>query len=201
MGDIESIERPELTLPPEEAAVLRAAYEAANTILEYGSGGSTVMATEMPGKRIFTVESDQRWAAMMQGYIDAHPPAKDTRIDLIWADIGATKKWGYPQDLSAYLQFPEYPLAVWSRADFVQPDVVLVDGRFRVGCAIAAALSTERPVRVLFDDYGPRRRYHMVETYLGKPKLHGRMAEFRVEPLAVTPDNLLAVIQMIMRTA
>ena len=57
---------PKLTLPPEEAEVLRDAYAAARVILEYGSGGSTLLAGENPEVVIFSVESDANWIAMMQ---------------------------------------------------------------------------------------------------------------------------------------
>ncbi len=194
------INRPELTLPEEEAARVRLAYETATVILEYGSGGSTVLASELPGKRVFSVESDQAWAQMIRGYLDANPSAKGTSVEVIWADVGPTKKWGYPVDLSSYLQFPTYPLGVWTRPDFVEPDVVLIDGRFRLGCALATALHITKPMRVLFDDYAHRKRYHVIEKFFGEPTLHGRMAEFLVEPMPLRPDRLLAITQMVMRT-
>ena len=61
-------QRPVLTLPPAEAEALRAAYAIADVILEYGSGGSTALAAEMPGKTVFSVESDAAWLAGMQGF-------------------------------------------------------------------------------------------------------------------------------------
>ena len=51
------ITRPELTLPEAEAALLRETYDRAGVILEYGSGGSTVLAAEQPGKTVPSVES------------------------------------------------------------------------------------------------------------------------------------------------
>ena len=74
-----TISRPELTLPEAEAAHSRAAYKDAKAILEYGSGGSTVMAAEMPGKRVWSVESDADWAQMMRDWFAAHPPARALR--------------------------------------------------------------------------------------------------------------------------
>jgi hypothetical protein len=61
------ITRPELTLPEAEAATIRAAYERAGVILEYGSGGSTVLGAEL-GKRVLSVESDKAWAQMMRDW-------------------------------------------------------------------------------------------------------------------------------------
>lgn len=192
--------RPQLTLPSAEAAHLRAAYDAARVILEYGSGGSTVMAAGMTGKRVYSVESDQGWAEMMRGWFAANPPANDTSVDVIWSDIGETGEWGYPVDKSGWSRYARYPLAVWDRPGFEQPDVVLVDGRFRAGCAMAAALRSKRPLTVLVDDYKSRKAYHRIEAFLGAPRtLIGRMAEFAVEPMAVPPDQLLTIIDMMTR--
>ena len=199
MSDVASISRPELTLPEAEAARVRAAYERAQVILEYGSGGSTAMAAEMPGKTVFSVESDPDWAAMMQGWFATNPPARDTRVQVLWSDIGPTKAWGHPRDRSAYLRYATYPLGVWDLAEFRQPDVVLVDGRFRPGCALATAFRTTRPVTLLVDDYAPRRQYHGLETWLGAPRLTGRMAEFEVGPMPVPADRLTEMIEMMTR--
>jgi hypothetical protein len=200
MTETLTISRPSLTLPDAEAAHLREVYAKAGVILEYGSGGSTVVAAEMQGKRVFSVESDQAWAQMMRGWFAQNPPAAGTEVDVIWSDIGPTKEWGFPSDASGWKTYAQYPLKVWDMAGFVQPDVVLVDGRFRTGCAIAAALRTARPVVLLFDDYAPRKHYHKVEKFIGAPRrMIGRMAEFEVTPQVLNPVDLLTVIEMMTR--
>ena len=193
------IARPELTFPEAEAARLRAAYEAASAILEYGSGGSTVMAAEMEAKRIFSVESDRDWAQMMRGWFAANPPARDSAVEIIWSDIGATKEWGYPKTNDEYLRFARYPLEVWQLPEFVQPQVVLVDGRFRAGCAMATALSTREPLTLFVDDYKRRTQYHRIEQWLGPAKLTGRMAEFEVQPMDCAATDLLTIIEMMLK--
>lgn len=57
---------PELTFREAEAEVLRAGHALARVILEYGSGGSTVLAAGMPEKLVFSVESDRDWAIRLQ---------------------------------------------------------------------------------------------------------------------------------------
>ncbi len=194
-----TLTRPELTLPEAEAARVRSAYEGASVILEYGSGGSTVMAAEMPGKRVFSVESDEAWARMMEGWFAANPPAEATSVEILWSDVGGTRDWGYPSRKTEYMRYARYPLQVWDLEELGQPDVVLVDGRFRTGCAMATALRTRKPVTLLFDDYAPRKQYHKVERWLGAPRLHGRMAEFEVEPMALNAADLLAIVEMMIR--
>ena len=199
MSDAVAISRPELTLPEAEAARLRAAYEAAGMVLEYGSGGSTVMAAEMPGTRVISVESDRDWAEMMLGWFEANPPAAGSAAEVVWVDIGPTKEWGHPVKASRHLQFARYPLAVWDMDGFQQPDVVLVDGRFRTGCVMATAFRTTRPVTVLVDDYKRRKAYHRVEEFIGAPRMIGRMAEFEVTPMQPPPERLLEIVEMMTR--
>ncbi|MBD3764696.1 MAG: hypothetical protein IE927_08180 [Rhodobacterales bacterium] len=184
---------PPLTLPPEEARALRSAYAGADTILEYGSGGSTVLAAGMAGKTVFSVESDAGFLTRLQDWFAANPPA--ARLHLHHADIGPTADWGRPADESAFRKWPGYPISVWDRADFVHPDVVLIDGRFRVACLLTTAFRILRPVVALFDDYAPRRAYHAVETLLRPAAMVGRMARFDLVPLAVPADRLAWVLR------
>jgi hypothetical protein len=193
------IERPALTMPEAEAGVLRAAYEAAGCILEYGSGGSTVLAAGMAGKRVTSVESDPAWLRMMKRWFAANPPADGTTVDLMRANIGPTRSWGHPADPGQWPKFAAYPLAVWQRDGFIHPDVVLVDGRFRIGCALATAFGITRPVTLLFDDYGDRDRFAQVEEFLGTPRMVGRMALFDVVPMPVPADRLIKIIRFMQR--
>ena len=188
------ISRPELTLPPAEAEALRAAYAEAETILEYGSGGSTVLAGEMAGKQVFSVESDAAWTEMMRDWFKANPPKSQVRV--IHADIGATVEWGHPADDSAWKRFARYPLGIWESGRMGQPDVVLVDGRFRMGCALAAALHTQKPIPLLFDDYTQRTHYHAIEEVIGAPReIIGRMARFEIAPTPLPLARLSWIIR------
>jgi hypothetical protein len=192
-----AIERPELTLPAEEAAWLRGAYEGASTILEYGSGGSTLMGAELPGKVIWSVESDAAWAARMQGWLEAHPPVAEVRIRHV--DIGPTRRWGHPAGKADFERYPRYPLSVWDAPGFPHPDVVLVDGRFRVGCFLATLFRIRRPVQLYFDDYRGRRAYHVVEDFVAPAELRGRMARFELSPRRVAPEEILSVVEAMLR--
>ncbi len=186
-------------MPKEESETVRLAYEDANVILEYGCGGSTIMAAKMPGKTVFSVESDPEWVETMRNWLVDNPPAKGTSIDLNWVDIGPVREWGHPVNDEAWRQYPSYPLKIWDKGNFRQPDVVLVDGRFRVGCALATAFRTQKPITLLFDDYTNRKQYHRVENFIGKPDFAGRMAVFKVMPMPVPADRLLALMKFMTR--
>lgn len=184
---------PKLTLPKAEADTLRAAYKAARVILEYGSGGSTALAAGMPGKLIFSVESDPDWAIATQRYLDtADLPSPAI---LFPVDIGPTGAWGRPLNDRAWQRFPDYPLAIWDAPFFRHPDLILIDGRFRAACLATACLRITRPVTVLFDDYVNRPAYHVVEAFARPRECIGRMAVFDLVPQAYTGDQMAAMIR------
>lgn len=179
---------PVLTLPPDEAAALRAAYQGAQVILEYGSGGSTVMAGALPGRRVFAVESSAPWLEKMQAWFASNPAKAE--VTLHHGNIGKTRDWGFPVDHKALARWAGYPVSVWDRPDFQHPDVVLIDGRFRLACALTVLFRITRPVQVLIDDYIDRPGYKRIETLVGAPDMAGRMARFTFTPMAMPPAAL-----------
>lgn len=185
---LKSSEWPELSFPEEEARALRNAYSRANVILEYGSGGSTVLAANMSGKFVVSVESDRRWAQRLQSHIDAENTASPAIV--YHADIGPTGDWGRPLDDAYWPRFHIYPLAIWSQPFFRHPDVVLIDGRFRTACFITVLARITRPVIVLFDDYRERKPYHTVEQWVEPHQMVGRMALFDVRPGLVEVNDI-----------
>ncbi|WP_371036912.1 MULTISPECIES: hypothetical protein [unclassified Rhodosalinus] len=182
---------PVLTFPPRVADWVRERYAAARVILEYGSGGSTILAAGMPGKTVFSVESDKAWAESMQAVLEAGEYPATVRLHHV--DIGPTGKWGRPADGAGFRRYHRYPVSVWERPDFVQPDLVLIDGRFRLACALTTMLLTTRPLTLLFDDYVNRRAYHAIERFLDVAETRGRMARFEVEPRALPREGFSVI--------
>jgi hypothetical protein len=174
------ISAPVLTLPRKEAETLRSAYQAAEVILEYGSGGSTLVAGDLPGRRVFSVESSAKWIAMMEAWLTQNPPM--AQVVLHHGNIGKTRDWGNPANNMSVARWSAYPVSVWDRPDFEHPDVVLIDGRFRLACALTVLFRITRPVRVLMDDYVNRPVYKQIETLVGAPVMVGRMAQFEFTP-------------------
>ncbi len=179
----------ELTFGARESDFLRRHYEAAETILEYGSGGSTVLAAQL-GRTVFSVESDKAWADRLAAHVD--PISPDVHVH--YADVGPTGPWGVPMKPREHRKFPGYALSVWDRPDFVEPDLVLIDGRFRASCLVAVMMRATRPVTVLFDDYLKRGYYHAVERLARKEEVVGRMARFTVTPGTIPPDMVTQAI-------
>lgn len=185
-----AVEEFKLTFPPEVADFLCNSYAAAGAILEYGSGGSTVLAARM-GKPVVSVESDRAWAGRLASHL--------ARAGLACAavhhvDIGPTKAWGRPQSDAGWRGYPRYAVSVWDLPDLPHPDLVLIDGRFRAACLAAVAARITRPVRVLFDDYADRPHYHKVETIARPVRFVGRMAVFDLQPGALSAAAITRIL-------
>lgn len=185
---MQTLAPPKLTMPEAEAAALAEAYGAARVILEYGSGGSTLVAADNAGALVFSVESDADWVSMMRDWFDANPPK--ARLVLHHADIGTTKAWGMPRNMSGARRWPAYANSVWDLGNFTPPDMVLIDGRFRLACFLTVLIRSTAPVRVLWDDYAERPGYHECERLVKPARMIGRMAEFHLTPMAFPPAML-----------
>ncbi len=182
----------ELTLPDAEADLLRHHLDRARVVLEYGSGGSTRLAAQMPGKLVLSVESDRDWAIALQAELDAAALPSPAIVQHV--DIGPTGAWGRPLDARQWPRFHRYALTIWDARYFRHPDLVFIDGRFRPACFAATCLRITRPVTVLFDDYVERPAYHIVERIAAPVETVGRMARFELAPDAVARDDMSALI-------
>lgn len=182
------------SMPAAETALLTECYRDADVILEYGSGSSTAMASALPNKLIYSVESDLDWALRLQQELYARKLPSAAIVYHV--DIGPTGKWGRPLDASKWHQFSRYATAIWSEPHFRDPDVVLIDGRLRLGCLAAVALGIRRKTVVLFDDYDNRPMYKRRNIFAKPDVVVGRMAKFTLEPGGVDHRNFSPTIDM-----
>lgn len=174
------IQAPQSSLPEDVEKFLLKHYRKAKSILEYGSGASTVAAAGLKGKTIHSVESDKMWARNLKRYLrQADLPSQ---VVVQHVDIGKTGKWGRPVDEEGRKYWYRYPTSVWDLESFKHPDCILIDGRFRVACLYTAMIRAQKPITVLFDDYGDRARYQSVEKIIAPAEIVGRMARFEVTP-------------------
>jgi hypothetical protein len=149
--------------------------------VEYGAGGSSVCASER-GVPTISLETDRNYAAAVRGKLgDA------SSVEVLVADIGGTGAWGIPlhQWPSAKLRkkwmaYPDGPWLHLAAHEIPVPELVLVDGRFRVSSAatsILALAGTE--ARVFVDDYTTRPNYWALEAVAPIDEIVGIAAIFR----------------------
>ncbi len=125
----------------------------ADKYFEFGSGGSTQLACLVgkPTLEIWTVDSS---ASFLQGVM-ARPCLKNISVDRIHAitvDIGPTGNWGYPLNEDEHHR---HKWAAYSKATSnitSKLDVILIDGRFRIACAVQAMLHHPRS-KILIHDF------------------------------------------------
>lgn len=150
--------------------------------LEFGSGGSTLLAAKLSVKTI-SVESSPDYAVAVRRALGLNSSVKS-----IYANIGLTRDWGHPvfnnptkARVKLWYNYLNEAFRALENREF--PDLILVDGRFRRACALHMANQAairNASTEILFDDYQNRKSYHDVEKYLGKPTLIGRSALFNI---------------------
>lgn len=174
---------PKPHMPEQAVTRLEQALRSASCYLEHGSGGSTVLADTIGTPTTISVESDKEWLGRLQKQIVSGP--EKLRV-FLHADIGPTGEWGHPVDEGRWRQWHRYPLMGWTEcaARGLSPDLILIDGRFRVACFYAALIFGQPGAVILFDDYADRPFYHEVERLVRPAHMHDRMAEF------VIPEGL-----------
>lgn len=169
-------------MPPAETAAWRQYLDGCEAYLEYGCGGSTMLAGELGIRTIYSVDSDPAWAAGVRKAFDRRYADRGQTLLLTHVDIGPTREWGFPTDLSHAPRWPNYAVTPWRllSKDRPSPTVVLIDGRFRVACFLLSLIAAKPGAIILIDDYLDRPRYHVVERHCARMATHGRLAVFRV---------------------
>lgn len=127
-----------------------------SSLLEFGSGGSTVVAARQV-RKIVSVDSDPGWLTRVHAEVTRHA------VDFtpVHIDIGPVVEWGYPADESRLRDWPRYHTHIW-RVVGGSPDAVLIDGRFRVACLLQAIIHCKPDCIFLFHDFNDRPQYHTI---------------------------------------
>lgn len=156
---------------------------AATLYLEYGAGGSSILASKM-GKRFVSVDSDPYFISSVKAKIAQMGGTSSGTF--IHANLGLTEAWGVPvwtrPTTKRLASWRSYFMAPWVDArERFRPDLILVDGRFRVACALTSILHlADTPHwEILVDDYVGRHHYTVIEEFARLEKMVGRMAVFK----------------------
>lgn len=137
----------------------------ARVYLEFGCGGSTKLAAEAGVGQIYSVDTDQEWVENCRRHPSIAPLVSEGRAIFQWIDVGPIKRWGYPTDRSHVDRWPSYSLSVWEKIEGT-PDVVLVDGRWRVSTAVQTLLRCPSSTKLLVHDFPLRASYHQILPFV-----------------------------------
>lgn len=150
-----------------------------NIYFEFGAGGSTSVAYYY-NLTIYSVESEVKW----------HEKLKNLGIkaNYITVDLKAIpNSWGKPgrsttvEDWKKYVQAykPEY-----------NADIIFIDGRFRVACALDVFPKIRNDTIILVHDF-TNEIYHPIETYYLKVKMWKTLALFVKRPnISSIPEDV-----------
>jgi hypothetical protein len=141
-----------------EVALFEAVTNCASNYLEFGSGGSTVLATTTVSSTVISIDSSQQWLDSVRANATSAP---SDRLILHYVDIGPTGEWGAPTDNNCKDKWPAYSLDVWSINGAEQSDVFFVDGRFRVCCFAESLARAKSGAVIMIHDFA-RTDYHVV---------------------------------------
>jgi hypothetical protein len=170
-----------------------AQLEQARNYLEYGSGGATILANRFVNTLV-SVDCDGHRISDVRRRLAEEGRRALTR--LIHVNIGLTMERGMPvftkPTRRRVRRWEDYAIAPWRyfRSIAQQPDLILVDGRFRVACVLESLLSLSplSNAQILVDDYADRPHYQLIERFADFDMV-GRMAVLR-------PRRLLDRIQV-----
>lgn len=122
---------PEPFAPEVEKKLLKDFFSNSQSILEFGSGGSTLFAVNK-GKQTISVESDKKFYVHMINFLKENYPESVENIRL--ANIGLTGRYGmpifYPFSLNLFSKGLTYVLTSYCQYKAEPPELVFVDGRW-----------------------------------------------------------------------
>ena len=152
-------------------------------VLEFGSGGSTLLLAPS-AKKIVSIESDKKFSKIMNNEI--YKRNLQAKATVLYANIGPTKSYGQPIVFLKPLYKFKYKnyIETYFRLDreVLEPQVVFIDGRFRIWCAVECCKRIKHNFTLIVDDYFNRPDYQIIEKLIG-PALpfSGDTAMFRID--------------------
>lgn len=143
--------------------------KAENVYFEFGSGGSTNIASYYKVKT-FSVESDTKW----------HQKLKINKIhaNYITVDLKANY-YGHPGKQTNIDNWKKY---IQSYKKEYNADIILIDGRFRVACGLDIFNKIRNDTIILIHDYINRKNYHILENYYIKLEIWDTLVSFIKRP-------------------
>lgn len=171
-----------------EIELLSAFLGQSSAYFEFGMGGSTCLAARLVRQRVHAIDSSADWVEKVRQEIGT----SDKEIRISTVDIGPTGNWGNPVGRSHAALFPDYSLSI-TRTGFVDYDLCLVDGRFRVACFLQALSTLRADAVIAIHDYTVRPAYHVVEEF-ARPVAGANQLRMFVRRPGIDMNRLRAVL-------
>ncbi|WP_424811915.1 hypothetical protein [Roseococcus sp. YIM B11640] len=172
-------------MSPAEQSLLREAARGAASAVEFGTGGSTRLLLEVVAGQLVSTESDPAWLERVRADPACAAAEASGRWRGLHADLGPVGRWGWPADAARHGDGAIYAEAPWK--DAPTPGFVLVDGRFRVACALSALARLAPGGLVAIHDFWPREYYRPVLEWADLVGTSVSLVLLRPKPGATIP--------------
>eukprot|EP01036_Dinobryon_divergens_P029560 gene29560-38678_t len=132
----------------------------AKKYFEFGCGASTILASRLTtafnlSLSITSIDSSSFWVSKIREDPVLSKLEHAGQFSVHEVYLGELGDWGFPTDSANISVWPSYSESIWKYGR--EADLVLVDGRFRVACALhAVLLSYTQPgtnLTALFSDH------------------------------------------------
>ena len=137
-----------------DSQMITEAYSKHKRYFEIGTGGSTFTAVKQGVLVMGAVESDRDWHNLMKRVI---PTECGANLQLV--DFYTKNCLGYPAKNTTYEDWKKY---FRSYNPEYKADMIMIDGRFRVACALNILPYITNETAVFIHDFFDRPRYHVV---------------------------------------
>lgn len=173
-------------MPEDQIKFYKNVIEETTNYLEFGSGGSSIYASNNINGNGLTFESDFEW------YNNVKQQINNSNYQIKYIDIESkTNTWGYPGNKCDLEKQKAYSTEFKKYIKDLNPDTILIDGRYRVSCALQIHEYIDTNCRVLFDDFLNRNHYHIVLEYYDIVNKVNNMVELRKKTDKKVPTDLL----------
>ena len=163
-----------------EKALLWQFLSCSDDYVEFGAGGSTVLASTAVKRSIVSVDSSLEWLERVRAACLERGGGLMPK--LVNVDLGKLGEWGWPLDETKKHLWPSYHTAVWSLPESAAADLYLVDGRFRVACFVQAARRARPDAVIGIHDFSGRAQYHVVHEIAREIARTGSLSFFVRRP-------------------
>ena len=164
-----------------EIVAYAAQLKEAHVVLEFGMGGSTCLAAAQPIGQLYSVEADQDWINRCLAMPEVTPLVRAGRLVTHRPEIGPIATYSMPTDPGTASLWPSYSLSIWNRLEHT-PDLVLIDGRFRVSCFLQAIMRLPKSTKYVIHDFWSREHYHALLQFGSLLDRVDDLAVFQVDP-------------------
>lgn len=144
--------------------------------LEFGSGGSTYYVSSLKNiEHIISYETDIKWLDKLKTENIIKQRIEKAQIDFKFYNLECNW-WEYVSWANKNMKNmrDDKVLNTWEKYTKnisninITPDLILVDGRFRVSSCLESIKICHKNTIFLFHDYTIRPQYHIIETFLDK---------------------------------